>query len=167
MALAGPAGRAGQRGGLVGEGRGEVALGEAAREPGLAERAVDDGVTVQPGQLDRFAHLGPDPGGAGRGRFGQPQRRTVAQPKERRLASRFRSRDAVERAGRGRREVRVIDPRAAGGGDLVAGDLDRPAHPDVHYHDRRAYLAGPEPGGGAGTGVTQDTSPPDAYGSGA
>ena len=117
---------------------------EPARGRGLPERAVHHGGAVQPGQLDRLGHLGPDPRAARGGGLGQPQRRAVTERQERRLA-------AVVR-GRG---VRSSAPAGAGGKCasatrglpgvvlLVAGDLDRATRPDVHDHDLLAVAAHP------------------------
>lgn len=103
MALAGPPGLAGLRGARVGEDRGEVALGEAARESGLTERAVDDGVTVQPGQLNHLTHLGPHPAGTGGG--GSVSHNAAPSP---------RARNAASAAVFGRR-TRSSAPAGAGG----------------------------------------------------
>ena len=43
------------------------------------------------------------------------------------------------------REVRVVDARAARGGPVVAGDLDRPVRADVHDHDLLVGAAAVDP----------------------
>src|SRR6266536_6166326 len=62
--------------------RGEVVLGEPARDGGQAQRLVDLPGAEDTGQLDGLGHLGADPGGAGGAGLDQPAVRTLAEPKE-------------------------------------------------------------------------------------
>jgi hypothetical protein len=59
--------------------RGEVILGEPARDSGQAQRLVDLLGAQRAGQLDSLGHLGADPSGAGGAGLGQPAVRTLTE----------------------------------------------------------------------------------------
>jgi len=129
--------------GLVGQHRGQIAVAEPARGLGQPERPLHRGGIVERGQLDRFGHLDPDPGAARGSGLGQPEHRPVTEGQKPFLRTSFRARRTPQRALRLRREMRVGDARAAGGGARMADDLDRSVVADVHDH--HLIAVGPHP----------------------
>src|SRR5439155_2231040 len=77
--------------------RAEVGLVEPAGRGGQPQRLIDLGRAEDGGELDRAGHLGPHPGGAGRGGLDEPRLRAVADVEEVRLG--LGTRPGPRRAG--------------------------------------------------------------------
>ena len=98
---------------------------EAGVDRGVPERPVDLDAADELRGRDRGSHLHPHPAGARGGGLGQPQPRALTQGEELGLGGGAGLRRAVQRPGRGGREVLVVQLRAARRRPAVAGDLDR------------------------------------------
>lgn len=123
---------------------------------GLPECPVDlDGVE-QLRQRERFGHLDPHPRRARGGGLNQPQPGAFTQVEELSLCRVLRAGPAIQRTGRLGWEVLVVDPRGAGRGPRVAGDLDRPVVADVDDDD---LLLSPTPWVRTHTAVPSSDSP--------
>ena len=105
--------------------RGEVVLGEPARDGGQAQRLVDLPGAEDTGQLNGLGHLGADPGGAGGAGLDQPAVRTLAEPKEGDLLNgAWSGLGRVDMAAAGMVGVVLVgDARSAWRGQPVAAQL--------------------------------------------
>lgn len=102
---------------------GEIGLGEPSVDGGMTQRPIDLSRGEQPGQLGRGSHLDPHLAGACCGGLDQPQAGSLAQGEELALRGGARLRRSIQRTCRGRREMTVIELRAARRGAGVASDL--------------------------------------------
>ena len=125
-----PLGSSGQRdhgrGLLVGEDAGQVTVGEPAVAGAPREGVVDRPGAMELGQVDRLGHLATDPLRSLRSGVLEPPLGALPDRKEVALLARAGAGPALQRPGRPRRVVLVLDAGATRRGQPVAGDLSRP-----------------------------------------
>ena len=103
----------------------EVALAEPPDLSADRERVLDILVAVKLREVNSFGDLAAHPLRAGRRGCDQPSLRAGPDREERRLLTRARPRLTLERPGRARRVVLVLDARPPGRRQVMARDLAR------------------------------------------
>mgnify|MGYP000038174174 CR=1 FL=1 len=127
------------------EDRLEVAVVEAAGRGGRCQGLLDRLGADQGGQVGGAGHLGPDALGARRRGGDEPALGATAELTEGALLGGLRPRAGMERVAGALGIVGGIDPRAAGRGEPVAGDLCGASFTGVGDHQLVAGDPYPDP----------------------